>query len=364
MHPLQLDTDCEGPLALNDNAFELCRDFLPPDGARLFTQVSRYDGYLADIARKPGYQTGETLKLILPFLKSAGLTNDRTAEYSRQHITLVPKAEDTYRFLHTLNFPIFAISASYCPFAEGVAAKLGFMPDRLYCTQLDLDRYELPKTEGEELHRLMEEIITAPALDLPLDAKTPEDLAPEVQEVIRLLDAIFWDKIPRMNIGRMYQDVSTMGGPEKVRALENSLAQTGLSLANAIYVGDSITDVPALEKVRAGGGVAMAFNGNRYAIQAAEIIVVADTAWPVALLTAVFLQWGKEGIVELAQSTQPGGSRYLVLPEAMIEPIAMGLQGGKTFNLYHPSTSRREDVIRDSTAMRRRLRGEAIAALA
>ena len=32
MPRVQLDTDCEGPLALNDNAFELCRDFLRPGG--------------------------------------------------------------------------------------------------------------------------------------------------------------------------------------------------------------------------------------------------------------------------------------------------------------------------------------------
>jgi predicted HAD superfamily phosphohydrolase len=362
MHPIQLDTDCEGPLALNDNAFELCRDFLPPDGGRFFTQVSRYDEYLADIAKKPGYKSGDTLKLILPFLKSAGLTNDQIAQYSQQHITLVPKAEETYRFLNTLDFPIFEISASYRQFAEAVAARLGFSSGRLYCTELDLDRFELPETEAGELRRLREEIVATPAIELPPEAKALEDLAPEVQEAIRLLDTIFLDKIPQMNIGGIYREVNTMGGPEKARALEDSLAQTGLSLENAMYVGDSITDVPALEKVRTGGGVSVAFNGNRYAIRTAEIIVVADTTWPVALLAAVFQHWGKEGVVELAQSTRPGASRYLVLPEAMIEPIAMGLQGS-TFNLYHPSTSRREDVIRDSEAMRRRLRGEAIAAL-
>lgn len=362
MHPIQLDTDLEGPLALNDNAFELCRDFLPPDGALFFTQVSHYDEYLADVARRPGYKAGDTLKLILPFLKGAGLTNDRMAEYSRQHISLVPKAEDTYRFLHSLDFPIFAISASYRQFAQAVAARLSFAPERLYCTELDLDRYGVSEAEAKELSALMGKIVAAPAIDLPPEAKTLEDLAPEVQEAIHLLDTIFQDTIPQMDLGRIYQETTTMGGPEKAQALEDSLAQTGLNLTNAMYVGDSITDVPALEKVRAGGGVALAFNGNHHAIGAAEIIVVANTAWPVALLAAVFQHWGKEGVVELAQSTRPGASRYLVIPEAMIEPIAMGLQGG-TFNLYHPSTSRREDVLRDSEAMRRRLRGDAIAAL-
>ena len=362
MPPIQLNTDCEGPLALNDNAFELCRNFLPPDGGAFFTQVSRYEDFLSDIAKKPGYKAGDTLKLILPFLKSAGLTNAQIAEYSRQHITLVPKAEDVYRFLHSLDFPIFEISASYRQFAEAVAVKLGFAPERLYCTELDLDRYKLSEGEAAELRRLMGEIVAAPAIELPPEARTLEDLTPGVQEAIRLLDTIFWDTIPQMNIGRIYQEMNTMGGPEKARALEDSLAQTGLTFANLIYVGDSITDVPALEKVRAGGGVAVSFNGNRYAIQAAEIIVVADTAWPVALLAAIFRHWGKEGVVELAQSSRPGASKYLVLPEAQIEPIAMGLQGS-TFNLYHPSTSQREAVVRDSTAMRRRLWGEAIAAL-
>ena len=363
MHSIQLNVNCEGPLALNDNAFELCRDFLPPDGVRFFTQVSRYGDYLAGIAKKPGDKAGDTLKLILPFLKGAGLTNEKIAEYSRQHISLAPKAEEAYRFLHTLNFPIFAISASYRQFAEAVAARLGFAPDRLYCTGADLDSYDLSETEAGELHRLLGDIVAAPAIELPPEAKALEDLAPEVQEALGLVDTIFWDTIPRMNIGRIYREVNTMGGPEKVQALENSLAKTGLTMANLMYVGGNFTDVPALEKVRAGGGVALSFSGNRSVVEAAEIIVVADTAWPVALLAAVFQTWGKEGVVELAQSSRPGASKYLAIPEAMIEPIMMGLQTGKTFNLYHPSTSKREDVIADSTAMRRRLRGDAIAAL-
>ena len=363
MHSIQLDTDCEGPLALNDNAFELCRDFLPPDGARFFTQVCRYDDFLADFAQRPGHQAGDALKLILPFLKAAGLTTEKMAKYSQEHIALVPKVEDAYRFLHSLNFPLFEISASYRQFAEAVGARLGFAPERIYCTEIDLDSYQLSETESGELQRLLAEIVAAPPIELPPGAKTLKDLAPEVQEAIGRFDTIFWDTIPRMDIGRIYREVNTMGGPEKARALEDSLAKTGLPLANLMYVGDSITDVPALEKVRAGGGVALAFNGNRYAVEAAEIIVVADTAWPVALLAAVFQTWGKEGIVELAQSTRPGASKYLAIPESMIEPIMMGLENGKTFNLYHPSTSQRDKVIADSTAMRRCLRGEAIAGL-
>ena len=60
MPNLQLDTACEGPLALNDNAFELCREFIKPQGDRFFQQVSRYDDYLAEVAKRPGYKAGDT----------------------------------------------------------------------------------------------------------------------------------------------------------------------------------------------------------------------------------------------------------------------------------------------------------------
>ena len=141
MHALQLDTDCEGPLALNDNAFELCRDFVKPDGVRFFQQVSRYDDYLADVAKKPGYKAGDTLKLILPFLKAQGLTNAQISDYSRKTIMLVPGVEEAYKFLHAQGFPIFEISTSYRQFAEAVGKKLGFDAAHIFCTELDLDRY-------------------------------------------------------------------------------------------------------------------------------------------------------------------------------------------------------------------------------
>lgn len=362
MHAIQLDTDCEGPLALNDNAFELCRDFLKPDGDKFFKQVSRYDDCLAGILKKPGYKVGDTLKLILPFLKAYGLTNAAILDYSLRTIMLVPGAAEAYPFLHSLNFPIFEISTSYRQFAQAVGSKLGFDPAHIFCTELDLDRYPLPPEEEVALHRLKDEIVSAPEIDLPPGASSLVDLPQPVQEAIVRFDHIFEETIPQMRLGLIYQEVNPLGGAEKARALSDSLKVTGISLADSIYVGDSITDVEALEAVRAGGGLSVSFNGNSYAVKAAEVIVVADTAWPIALLAVVFRDWGKEGVLELATRGRPQHSRSLVLPEAVIEPIARGLQGHR-FNLYQSKVPNLDEVTRESTAMRAQLRGAAIAAL-
>jgi energy-converting hydrogenase A subunit R len=147
MSKVQLITTCEGPLALNDNAFELCRDFIKPQGDRFFQQVSRYDRYLAEVAKKPGYQSGNLLKLILPFLKAHGLTNAQIGTFSRQTMMLMPGAEGAYQFLRGRNLPIFEISTSYRQFANAVGLKLGFKPQQIFCTELGLDRFELAAAE-------------------------------------------------------------------------------------------------------------------------------------------------------------------------------------------------------------------------
>ena len=52
-------TDCEGPLTLNDNAFELCAHFIE-DGDELFKILSLYDDYLVDEVKKDNYKAGNT----------------------------------------------------------------------------------------------------------------------------------------------------------------------------------------------------------------------------------------------------------------------------------------------------------------
>jgi predicted HAD superfamily phosphohydrolase len=359
MPPVQLDTNCEGPLALNDNAFELCRQFIQPQGDRFFQQVNRYNDYLVEVAKRPGYKSGDTLKLILPFLKAHGLTNAQAEAYSRKNVSLVPGAEGAFKFLHSRDFPIFEISTSYRPFAEAVGLRLGFKKERILSTALDLDRYSLSAVEAAELKRLQGEIVAAPSIELPPDAA---DLAAPAAEAIAVLDRIFGELLPRIPIGALLQEVNPMGGPEKAKAVTDSLAPTKLAMADMVYVGDGITDVPAFEAVRAGGGLAISFNGNREAVHAAEVIVVADSAWPIAMLIAIVQLWGKEGVLEVACPETRDKSRCLVLPEAVIEPIARGLEG-RLFNLYDQSAENLDQVVEESQAMRAKLRGETIAAL-
>jgi energy-converting hydrogenase A subunit R len=64
----------------------------------------------------------------------------------------------------------------------------------------------------------------------------------------------------------------------------DSLKKTGNSTSGVFYAGDSITDVEALTLVRENGGLALSFNGNSYAIKAAEWAAISGNT---ALIGAV-----------------------------------------------------------------------------
>jgi len=359
---IQLNTDCEGPCCLNDNAFELCKDFLKPNGDRFFRQISRYDDYMAEMFKKQGYKAGDTLKLILPFLKAYDLTNKKILDYSIETVRLVSGVEETYRFLRSLKFPIFEISTSYSQFALAVGAKLGIDKDHIFSTELDLDRYKITTAEVNALKKLKSEIIGLPEIELPETVQTFNDLNQKTKNTITRLDQIFWKIIPRMKIGIMYQEINPIGGSEKVRAMHQSLIQTGLPLSNVIYIGDSITDVQAFKEVRAGGGLAVSFNGNCHAVKNAEFIVIANSAWPIVVISTVFILRGKAGVLELAHQGLPPALDTLGLPLEWTNVISAGLEGRQT-EIYLAGAEKHNEIVAKSFEMCSNLRGKAIAAL-
>ncbi|MCL6642969.1 MAG: haloacid dehalogenase-like hydrolase [Candidatus Bipolaricaulota bacterium] len=329
----QFVTDLEGPLTLNDNAFELAAHFLP-NGAHFFALISRYDDVLADVIKRAGYRAGNTLKLIVPFLKAFGLRDRDLQEFSRTSIKLVPGAREALQRIRA-QMPAFIISTSYEPYVRAVCDALDFPFENAYCTRISLDVYALSGRERQELLTLYNQIVQHSQIKIPPGAHSLDELSGGDRQTIGLLDHIFWERLWGMEIGRVLREVQPIGGPEKARALREISERTGISLARTIYVGDSITDVEALALVRQAGGLAVAFNGNRYALRAAELGCVS----PDALILA-----------EIAEAFQTSSGLFVVPPAAARCTVQA-----------KPGID--EAFIQRSEQMRRRLRGEQIGGL-
>ena len=358
----QVNSDCEGPTCLNDNAFEVCEHFIP-QGDEFFLRISRYDDYLVEVAKKEGYKPGDTLKLIAPFLRAYNVTNEKFDQFSKKDIKLVPGANDTFRYIFSKALPFFAVSTSYQQFAYAVYKILGMqselIEERVFCTKLDLDNYKLSESEKRELHRIEKEIIDLPVIEIPEGEN--EELSDETKAAVAYLDEIFWQELQQMECRVMLEEIDPIGGKAKAEAVLKSLDTTQKKPANVIYIGDSITDAEALRFVKESGGLAVSFNGNRYCVSLADIVCITENTIVTSILIDCFEKHQKAGVIELVENHwNVEGFKEYHIDCSLVEQFEELLSQSKQLNATVISDFNMETLIKESEAMRKRVRGLAI----
>jgi len=353
-------SDCEGPISKNDNAFELTSHYIP-DGSRFFTVISRYDDVLADVVKRKGYKAGDTLKLILPFLKAYGASNQGIRAYSSKHIILVPGTKETLKFVRGA-MPSFIVSTSYEQYMRSLCGLLDFPYENVYCTRLDLDRYEISEKEREQLDEFKEEISKMPMIEIQKGVKSISDLQKEHRRAIKRLDEIFWKEIPSMDVGKILREVNPVGGFEKAKALQDVGARLNCDLCDVMYVGDSITDVSVFRMVREAGGLTVSFNGNEYAVREAEVAVLSRNSIVTSILADVFNRFGKEEAVSLVEEWSPLALKKHHVDSALQEGIVK-LYPKRLPQVEKISPENMTRLTLESSAFRKSVRGEAIGRL-
>ena len=352
-------TDCEGPISKNDNAYELTEHFIP-NGSTFFALISKYDDVQADIIKKHGYKAGDTLKLILPFLRAFKATNEKMERFSAKSILLVPSAKDTLQFVRSI-MPSFMVSTSYQQYMQVLCNAIDFPLRNVYCTELDLDKYQIGTKEMEKLKRLKEEMVAMPMIKIPENTVSINDFSQRDRQTIQRLDEIFWKEISDMESGKMLREVNPIGGFEKANAVKDIMNKIGCKLCDTMYVGDSITDVQSFQFVRENDGLTVSFNGNSYAIREAEVAVLSENAIVISFLADVFNRLGKDKVIQLVSDW---GISAL---QKNVDPILYR----RMLKLYATSfpkvevitSNNKERLMEESTSFRKTIRGEAIGGL-
>jgi energy-converting hydrogenase A subunit R len=353
-------SDCEGPISKNDNAFELTAHFVP-FGNRLFTVISRYDDVLADVIRKPGYEPGDTLKLVLPFLKAYYVRDEKMEDFSRRNLILISNAQDTLRHVRSLA-PAFIVSTSYEHYVRALCQSIGFPFENAYCTRVSIDKYRMMDEERKKLQELASEISQMPVFDIPPEARSLKDLPIEARSIVDRLDEIFWKQIASMRIGRIFSDVTTVGGMGKVKAIEDIIARQGVTLEDVMYVGDSITDDEALRLVKGSGGLAVSFNGNEYAVKNAEVAILSENSIVTTIVADVFLRFGKSDVVELVEGWNRKALKSNSVDQTLLDRLFKAYPG--RLPKAKIITDQNMQILgRESDRFRKKVRGEAIGRL-
>ena len=333
-------SDCEGPISINDNAFELAGIFIE-DGEKFFTILSKYDDILVDEVKREGYYAGGTLKLIVPFLKAYGATNRSIVDFSRENVLLLPGAKDTMQFIDGI-MPSFIVSTSYEQYIQALCDVIKFPFENTYSTNLDMDAYSINEEDKEKLMEFRNTVMENPDFEV--------------------IDKIFWDDIPEMEISKITEKIKPVGGEGKKEAVMDILDRFNFENSDVMYVGDSITDVEPLRFAKEHGGLAISFNGNEYAIKEAEIAIMADNTIITSVIADLFNRFGKDEVINFIKS-------YMDNTEDAINsyPVNKKLKEAiKQVNLPKIAIVTSENIealVDESKTFRRLVRGELISAL-
>ena len=353
-------SDCEGPISKNDNAFEATARFVP-NGDRLFALISKYDDVLADVLKKPGYNAGDTLKLILPFLKAYGVTDEQLKEFSSSNLVLIAGSRETLKHVRSLS-DAFIVSTSYEHYIKSLCEALVFPYENTYCTRLNLDKYALSEPEKSRLQELAREITQNPIITMPSSAKSLEDFSKQDQETIRRLDDIFWNEIERMDAGEVFVDVKPIGGRQKAEVVKDAAERSRVQLSDVLYVGDSITDMEAFKLVRENGGLTVSFSGNQYAVKNAEVAVLSENSTVTSVIADLWCKLGKREVLEVLKNWSPATLQQSQLSKSALEKLLM-LYPGELPKVQIVTPENMETLIRESSKFRKKVRGEAVGRL-
>jgi energy-converting hydrogenase A subunit R len=300
-----------------------------PNGDRVFEVISYYDDLLT-LEEREDYEPGDTLALIVPFLLLHRISEDNITTLAA-NASFTGEAAKLISWLQYHIWKVFCITTTYEQYALHITQKLGIYAHNVACTPFPLNklRQALSEAELKLLRQAEADILTmTPGKD---DARLKQRL-----------DDFFWQQLPATDVGAIIKEVKPVGGRRKVAALNKFAEKYDQPLSKWIVVGDSITDFRMLQTVDEAGGLAIAFNANKYALPYATISLASTH---ISDLTEVLLAWQK-------------GQRKEV------EKIVRGkekAEGVKDRNHFHWLAGRKDidDVIEIHQRLRRLVREEA-----
>lgn len=320
--------DLEGPLSGQDNAYDVMA--LAENGDAIFEALSEYDDILA-LEGKAGYEPGDTLKLVVPFFLSHGITEKDIRRVSKE-AELVNGMKETIGWLKDRSVPVRIISTSYQQHAFSIGERLGVPEEDIASTILSLQKIKLSRNVLMELKEL-ENIILG------------EGLSDKTKAV---LDEIYFNKGLFDSI-----DIQVVGGQRKVEALTRFATEKGIDISEVASVGDSITDFKMLKKVREAGGLAIAFNANQYCLPHADIAVATLDGRALLPIFDAFISGGREEALglgaELEESLDPLKPEFGFLKDLKTRPQYTLINGKRDL----------QDILLAHKKMRMTVRGEA-----
>lgn len=266
--------DLEGPISVLDFAAELGKllstnsnfGLQKYNTGEFYKMLSDYDDYLIDVPgvkeklNIPDYQPGDTLRLIAPLYISA-YSDEDLIRLAKQNLGLLPGCVELMAELRS-QWEIYIISTSYSHFAYNVANALRIPKAHVFCTELNIKKTKKTFNNIQiEVNLLVNSIF-----------QHFMESSSNLDSVVEELNNFFWNN-EESDYLKVMNSIKVRGGKRKELALEKISRELKTPISQFIVIGDSITDIDMLQRVKDEEGIAVSFNGNRFSVSRANVAI-------------------------------------------------------------------------------------------
>ncbi len=294
--------DNEGPLTLNDNAYETTVALAKKCGLgkeigdAFYKRMSNIDDIWGDfhrILKDPTYSSGHTLKVILPFFKAMEANYNWLYEFARNNVRAMPFVKDTLQNLNQ-KYEVWQISTSYEFFIKAFCSLIEFDFERTRCTYVkEFDEIPINRNESNIILDFMKEVADMPIVEY--NEKTG-GVIPKHQKYYNRFTSFVWKDIYSMPAGKLLRSVHPIGQAQKRDNVAEICKQYNISLENAVYVGDSQTDVQCIQLLN-NKGLTMMFNGKGKVCDNSDIMYIGEDARAIEEIVDLFTAEGRQAVL-------------------------------------------------------------------
>lgn len=351
----QFICSCRGFLTRNNGTRDICERFIS-DGGHFFDIVSRYDSLCAYVLDREDGRTGNTMKIIAPFLKAYGAGDLQMHNASAESLELMPKAGHTMRYALNV-MPTFVTTSLYEHDVMNIFEELEIPMGNLTCTDLSLDSHDMSRSDARSLRSELAKIssLRLPRIEYPLNV--PMELDELDVRMLDVMDGVTETVNSLDSANGIMRSMSSIGSNEKAYSLLEIRRRTSIELDGTAYIGSETSDYQAMELVNESGGLSMSFNGEDFAVRGSNIAVLSNDCTVAAVILQEFYNSGIEAVLELAENwneeylrSENFSDPYLV--EAMLEANPKKLP-----EVYAVNRKNVDKIAKNSAAYRKKILG-------
>lgn len=351
----QFICSCQGFLTRNNGTRDICERFIR-NGDHFYDVVSRYNSLCAYVLSRDDGRSGNTMKIIAPFLKAFGATDLKMHSASKEALDLFPSAGKTIRYASGL-MPTFISTGLYEHDMMNICEGLDIPMGNMVYSELSLDAADMTRQEGRVLREAAAEITALKIPKFEYELNVPTELNPADVKIIKTMDKIYGEKLQKTSAGAIMRSMTSIGSNEKAYSLLEIRRKTSIDLDGTAYIGSDTSDFQAMQLVNESGGLALSFNGEDFAVRGSNVAVLSKDCTVAAVLLQAFYNEGVEAVLRMAENWNRNYLKNMEFPDSGLMDAFLKANPRKLPEVIAVNRNNIEEVVEKSKAYRKKILG-------